>query len=95
MPSAVGVGFSATVIEVDQTRLGKGRVQFTLHLTVHHEETSGEELKAGTKAESVGRGLLLLGLLFSVTQDHVPRWGIAQPTVVSGLPHQSFIKKMP
>lgn len=73
MMSVIGVGFSVIVIEVDQTQLGKGRVQFTLHLTVHHEGKSGEELKAGTEAESMGRGLLLPGLLSSLTQDHVPR----------------------
>lgn len=71
MTSVFGVGFFVTVIEVDQT-LGREGSNSPYTLQSIMKGKSGEELKAGPEAESVGRGLLLLDLLCSITQDHVP-----------------------
>lgn len=83
----------------DQKHLGEEKDYFSLQVIVHHQGTSGQELKRGTNAETVDECCLSLAphglhsLLSYNTQNHLVKGGTKHNGL--GLLHQLSNKRMP
>ena len=58
--------FTVTKKRKGEKQFEEGRIRFNLQLTGHHEGPSGQGFKAGTEAETMEHGAMLLAGLLSM-----------------------------